>query len=62
MSTGWQEILVTIVAACALIVLVRPFAPYPLGPKRTRGPNCAACAVGQGAKTRGAGTTPGRTS
>jgi hypothetical protein len=60
MPTNWQEIFVTLVAACALIVLVRPFAPYPLGPRRSRGSTCAACAAGQAAKTRGPGASAGR--
>jgi hypothetical protein len=39
----WQEVIVTVVAAGALFVLVRPFVPYPLGPKRANPPKCAAC-------------------
>ena len=59
MFTGWQDIFVTIVAACALFVLVRPFAPYPFGPKRTRGPGCAGCSASQSPRTRGPAPLPG---
>ena len=46
----WQHVVVTCVAACALLVLLRPLLPAALSRRRpAAGPACPACAAGQAA-------------
>jgi hypothetical protein len=45
-----QDVVVTVVAACALFVLVRPLLPAALSRRRPgAGPACPACAAGMAA-------------